>query len=431
MQEGDGILNDLKFPLIAPFIEHLKQEKGLPEKVLIVHTDQEDADERHRSNDTLYFSEIFRRWLIIREGMQESQIDSFAVTRSATDIDRLYKSFKAKGQQLTETNGGFENVYLLAQGGIDQINHALTLQLIQLFKNRVRHYQVPENGIPQQLNFPSLFLVDLAKQNMIKHAADNDFEKLDASLCSEKWIIQLSEYASDHLALRHSNKSYENKRVALDAYRKITGKDPQIPVKELKWDKLQGFEKNKIKLRDLYIAMKIKYHQGNYNDFIWRTFTLLENLHKCEIDEHYRKDSKYTFNAVLKPEDTNEKFREFLEKIQEGLHDELKNNGIYVHNPTRRAYKFVYERLVEKNEIIPKIDPGILQKIESVIDEWAKRRNGVAHKLGTIRQSEIDAEISKYFSSPDEFFKQIDRFMDVTGLGEYDMVRKIILEHYK
>jgi hypothetical protein len=426
------VIEKLEFPLIRPFIELLKTENIDIGKVLLVHTDQEHADDRFRNNDTLYFSAIIREWISKELAISKEDVIELKITENATDIDRLYKQFASIKNIIPDLKEGFQDVFLLAQGGIDQINHALTLQLIHGFKQNIRHYQVPETGIPILLQFPNFFIRDLEREKITKHIQDYDFDRIDSKICSDRWVIEICAHISNRLSLQHNPSTFNILQEANRSYKKERKKQAPFTGPEIIWKNLKSFEKNNIKIRDLYLALKIKYHQGNFNDFIWRFFTLIENLMKCEIDNYLGRDTKDLYDKSFAPDKENPKFVSFLESISESLPDKMRSENIRLNNPSRFAYKILYRELIYENKIIPKINYDSIDKLDVVSEKLAGFRNFVAHRLGNVSKAEIDREIISAMGSENSLFDELDSFFDVQNeFGEIEIIRQEILEYYR
>ncbi|MBK6329260.1 MAG: hypothetical protein IPF62_01605 [Bacteroidetes bacterium] len=163
----------LRFPIIEPLIKYLKKEATEIDTIWLVYTDQED--ENFRRSDTVYAKDIIQRYL--KEIMPAcTRFNSLKVSKNLTDIDFQYNEFsKIKSSPFAKLDN-IEKAYLFPQGGMDQINQALTLQFIQAFQDRAVILQKPEGADLRELKFPSIFLKELNKQKIIKHLEDYDFE---------------------------------------------------------------------------------------------------------------------------------------------------------------------------------------------------------------------------------------------------------------
>ncbi|HQH18490.1 MAG TPA: hypothetical protein PKZ43_02965 [Bacteroidales bacterium] len=176
---GDTILkyfenykNIIHFPLIANAIINIL-EKNKIDQIIFVYTDQKDLDlndftqENNFNRDTINFKCILERILSEKfPKLKDVEINNIAIEQKVADIDYQYNFFGKRLQEILPADY-IENIFILPQGGIDQINHALTLQLIQAFGNKVHLWQQSESSLTTELKFPHLFLDDLLKQKIV------------------------------------------------------------------------------------------------------------------------------------------------------------------------------------------------------------------------------------------------------------------------
>jgi len=166
-----------QLPLTIPLIEKLQQENKKPEIFVLVYTDQTD-DEKHRKSDTLFYAQIFKRKIIENFHYTNAQFIEYTITEKVTDYDFQYQKFNVaiKNKEIIPYDPEeIEKIYLLPQGGIDQINHTLTLQLIKNFGDRVEVYQAKESDQPKRIRFAELYLRDLIFDQIIVLINQGDY----------------------------------------------------------------------------------------------------------------------------------------------------------------------------------------------------------------------------------------------------------------
>jgi hypothetical protein len=163
----------VQFPLIESALKNIT-DNNLIDEVIIVYTDQHDISQEEKKSldnfnrDTVYYKNILER--VLKDNFFKDNILKFstiAVTEKVTDIDFQYNYFAGKCKLLFAEKQHINQIYLLPQGGIDQINHSLTLQLIQAFGDKVKLWQQAESSESRQLAFANLFLKDLMKRQII------------------------------------------------------------------------------------------------------------------------------------------------------------------------------------------------------------------------------------------------------------------------
>lgn len=159
----------LCYPLIEKALQQINAVHPIDD-FYFVFTNQQDIDVKDKNyhRDTLHYKDIIKRYLQKHYKVEDRLLHDIEITHKAVDYDFQYRQFAQTCRVLFDDKDNIEHIYLLAQGGIDQINHALTLQLIQAFGSKVHLWQQKE-GITQadELQFPHLFLKDLLKQQLI------------------------------------------------------------------------------------------------------------------------------------------------------------------------------------------------------------------------------------------------------------------------
>lgn len=162
----------IKLPLIEKTIREISKNVTV-DRIILVSTNQQDLkleDENQKKNynrDTTNFSEIIKKHLQTKFSIIGiNEIINYQIKEKATNIDYQYNEFKRACQPIVGDVNQVDNIFLLPQGGIDQINSALTLQLIQAYGDKVEIWQQAEAEQPAPLSFTHLFLKDLLKMKI-------------------------------------------------------------------------------------------------------------------------------------------------------------------------------------------------------------------------------------------------------------------------
>lgn len=103
-------------------------------KIILVFTNQESehalglVSDYHYNCDTLFFQNIISNWILKKFSsyLDSGSIGKIEIKERVTDIDFHYNQFeKNLISKFNIKKEDIENVYLLAQGGINQINFDL------------------------------------------------------------------------------------------------------------------------------------------------------------------------------------------------------------------------------------------------------------------------------------------------------------------
>jgi hypothetical protein len=418
LENWDYLKKVIEFPLIEQALDTIISGHTIHELIL-VYTDQKDIDTTnkksltHFNSDTISFRNIFRRQLLeLYPSLPNNPASDIAVTEKTADIDFQYRNFAITCKALYELEPEILQVFLLAQGGIDQINHALTLQLIQAFGSKVKLWQQAEGNEPRSLTFPFLFIQDLNKQKLIKHISDYDFGFINKNLTTNKLIVHLAQYSSARLQIKHDtvkcNLDYLKDKVDPDFYRML-----QIDPAHFK--DLQ-------RLQDLYISSKISLLHDNYSDFVWRLFTISENLFQVRLEKDLP-DSRRFFNPNISNNQTNESWIAALIKISPNLPDILRNKGVYLNNPNRKAMFeiFCYIEINKGNTSIQKF-----RKIFNVMENMALQRNRLAHNLQPVKKESLIQVLGQDYGLKG-LTDDLDLILNIKEYGIFDDIRKAMM----
>ncbi|MEA5461609.1 hypothetical protein VB796_21255 [Arcicella sp. LKC2W] len=401
----------IDFPIIRPAIEYLKQKNVSLDVIMLVYTDQEEAFKsgrvkfQNKENDSVYYADIISKLIKEDSFFINTEIDQFAITDNVTDLGYQYDDFKRINHLLLYSEQ-VKQVFLYPQGGIDQINQALILRLIETFKGKVKQLQKAEGVDFKELDFPSKFLSSLNKQKILKHLADYDFGLIDSELTDNPIIKHISTYTKNRLELKHD--SLKNSFDNLIGRSEISNQLKNI---------LQIPTSKNEKLKDLYLSAKISCHQKKYGDFLWRIFTLNENLFRIKVEKFLDTRTEKYRNVALGQSDLNQAWIDKLNRVNPTIVEKLKEKGIWLNNPSRKAFYVILQVL----------DPtsSDYQKIGDKLELLSEKRNKLAHGLEAVDRYQINLILGIEYKI-EGLLSDLDKIFDVQGFGIYDVIRKEI-----
>lgn len=400
VEKYETILPILHFPLLQPVVDFLKQKDITLDHILLLCTDQSEEFNaglvklKDYQNDTLYFGEIVARFLQEYLSLSKEQVEIYHVTKEVTNMDYLYTHFADKGSHFFSINPEeIEKIYLLPQGGIDHINQAFTLKLIQQFGEKVMQLQKAEGQEPKQLNFPRLFLNDLYRQRRLQHLHDFEFgllaESINRGHKALSVVKRLAEWGDAKLHLRFDE---------LPAI--LIATKPRLVPEFYNWLEAESRNTILLQLQGLTVMCMIQWQQGNMSDLLWRLFTLAENLFKTLLETEYGWPDTKDYYIPGPPVERNESWEVFLGKEMVEL---LQSKNIYISNPNRYAYQAIYLKMAESKS---QEQQELLQRIGAAINTLARMRNKLAHHMKPINALEMnkallvmDFDIPQLFAS--------------------------------
>jgi hypothetical protein len=425
ISESEELLAYIKWPIIE---ETLRKYIRKADKVLLVSTEQKDAAEYHQKRDTKYFSKLLKKYLIQEYKLDPQNIQEEVICEQVTNIDHLYIKWedlhKGKKSIFQVNKDQIEHVYLLAQGGIDQINTALTLKLIEYFPNKLTQIQKGEGEPAKELEFPKLFISNLQKHKIQQLLDRYDFNGV-FTLSDDERIKQMCHYADLRLKLQH-DQILQNVTLSLI--------DQQIG--NLQSNPQSTFSLEKQKITDLYLSAKIDFYRQDYPEFIWKMFTVSENLHRVFIEDALQEKIHSKYYDRSSTGKYNEEFRSFIAKFPK-LQDSLYAKGIKIDNPNRRFYNCFLNYLFSR-KMFPFSDKitNNLNRAFNLIEPYVESRHRIAHNMGSISVLEIIPEKQKEIITDDKgaiqyiensLFKSMDTALEIKNLGIYQEIKEKIL----
>lgn len=388
----ETLLPILHFPLLQPVVDFLKKKKIKLDHILLLCTDQKEeynaglVKPKDYQNDTLYFGEIVSRFLQGYLSLTKEQVEMYHVTKEVTNMDYLYTHFADKASRFFSIDPyEIDKIYLLPQGGIDHINQAFTLKLIQQFGEKVMQLQQAEAQEPKQLNFPRLFLNDLYRQRRLQHLHDFEFGLLADSI--PKGYKELT------VAKRLAN--WANLKLHLN-YKELTsalqGLESKIEPDFINWLQNESKDSPLERLKTLWVMCYIQYQQGNMSDLIWRLFTIAENLFKILTEQLLGwPDTKDFYDGKARG-GRNENWEKFLGVENVEI---LRKEGVFIDNPNRYAYKILFFHHYTKMMQDDTEEYGNYLQISAAIELMTLLRNKLAHEMRAVDVVEINYILSE------------------------------------
>ncbi|MBL7112183.1 MAG: hypothetical protein ISS19_09610 [Bacteroidales bacterium] len=409
----------IEFPLIQNALEIIVRDFPLHHFIL-VYTDQKDLDisipqlDKNFKRDTVYLRDIIRKSLVSKfPGLPNQPEQDIPIEERAIDIDFQYSYFAEKCKTLFESEENIRQIFLLAQGGIDQINYALTLQLIQAFGSKVKLWQQAEGEPPNELTFPFLFIEDLNKQKLIEHLENYNFNLIDQNLTSDENVIRLAEYAFTKLNINY------------------TAFPKNIP------SKFKGKNNLVTRCKDLYISAKINKKNLDFGNYLWKMFSLLENLYRINcinlLGEKNYYQSKFEDDKV-----PNTEWLDLLKSIK----SDKNNSSLYNHliaikgrngrplkinNPNRHNYResFIWFCNNRNDFSVHESTQKLIEKIEELLNPLSYKRNKIAHELEPINIQNLNKIMGAGNIEKLDYLFQ--KFFDLKSpYGIYDQIKKEI-----
>ena len=399
----------LSFPMIAPAVEYVLNRHGKIDEILFVVTDQakEDVSASFKEKDTIHLPPLARRYL---NDLYPGKIDLYSqmdVNKCLADIDYWYDQFDEylKNREVLDEPRGEAAVYFLPQGGIDQINQALTLRLIEYYPE-LKQLQVPEGRPVRELKFPEKFLFNITRHKMREMAERYHFAAVRELNLTRHVEIDLLAGLGD--ALVKMDRKEMSRLVFSGKYRHAVD---SLPVVGKMISLFLEDENVRSVQRLVYLSARIKYEQGLAGETLWRLATLNELLLKAPVVELL--DWKYP--GEKKP------FRSLNEAIKANnpLFEYLKKNkvfsGDFVH-PSSRLYAEILAFFREKEG--KQFPDQSTEKLVNMLKKFLDPRNMLIHQAIGISISELDEVCKKEATDMKTLFDgHLGPYFNMQGAG--------------
>ena len=257
----------IDFPIVRPVVEDLIAQGFNISYVVLVSTNQET--ERYRDGDTLHFSKLIAEFLDRKYGIY---CDEYMVSEQPTDIDFQYAHFKLLDKNENERLLPIEDVdkvILLAQGGIDQVNFALSLRLIETYREKLVYLHKPENTAVQEKKFPDAFIKNLTRNQAISLIENREFKGADLILLSSR-LKHLCQLANSCVLLNHPE--------VIQLFQQNVDGLPNWYY-EFRQE-FQSLHEDLRVLTLLFMSLRNDYAKTDANNLVWKIQTLAERLFK-------------------------------------------------------------------------------------------------------------------------------------------------------
>jgi len=402
--KNDLLFSVCEFPIISPVLEKIFSAGKNIKEIKLVYTDQED--EGYRDGDTLYFSTIITKYI---EDTFNIPVDEFAVWRSPADIDKQYADFRHKKSleniNLLPNNEEVNEIYLLAQGGIDQINFALTLRLIENYREKLIYYQKPEKGVVCLRDFPFHFIKNLTRNQTIELIKNWEFKGAQQLLASAT-LKTLCEFASLNIELNY----IEAEKLSQDDRIK------EIPFIAKYFEEVSKLTDSQFRQLILSISLLHDYYKGEPNNLLWKLRTLGEIILLPEVEEFLGLSNinynQYDFTTAVEAKiDNGRSLIEYLlTKNEYKIKKELEKGKLTDdYNLLQLIYNFKYIAN-------PSAKKNATEKMRIALMELRELRNELIHKgyFVTLKELENAFHLKKY--TIESVQKHIELYINSIGV---------------
>lgn len=391
----------LTFPMLD---QTLRQMSERPNIIFITASKQQPL----HSQDTTYFAQLIK-WYLKTEGY-ESELRPFH--HNPNDLPGMVEFYTALYDEIDQQ---FEHTVVSNSGGTP------TMRSASHFAGLFRGFDYITINAADAVNLrpfatqEKLILLQIVEQML--------------AVFNYEGVNQLPTISEDVKALA----SYAKARSALNF--KLAKKHLEPYLDNALFRKLHDTVEDRRSLRgkerEMYLSAKIKFRQQNYADYLWRLFTIQENMYRPILEKYFGESIEFDksnqhqkWNALLA------NHPELLTYLQ---NKKLGSRPLYYEEPSKTVLDTVYYYLTTKSKQLP-IDNNA-GTIKKGLDQLSDLRNAIAHNYGTILPKgnapgvegigidEIKSKLPKKISL-DQFNDSLSKFIGLAW-DDFDDYQKI------
>jgi len=391
----------LGYDEISPFLEYplidiAIKENGIPDKLILMVTDQE----RQHHLDTVFLGEILKIKLLESYEI-EVEVVSIVDVHDMGFVSRFFKEtidkYIEEYRITLHTSGGIPNLRIIAF-------------MSSLFKDNVSVV----NYIGKEATEASVFKTyesHTIKQIVSKMLKNWNYSAILTLPYINSDVRNICDFTIARLALD------------LDKARKLSQNlNLEYPIPD---------QKDHVAIeKELVYSAYIKYHQREYGDFLFRMFTFHDNMLVPHVEKIldgeivFDKRSNHALWKELIKKEVNKDIYEYLETTKVG------NSPLDISQPNKTAYYKILH-FCKKYSKTRNLEEKSFQVMTlfNKIGKLADLRNKIAHHYEGVNEDMILMEAS--LKDIMTLTKTIDRYLQISfsELSPYQEINKLILKH--
>lgn len=270
-----SVSEKLSTPILSPIINYLKDNNPDSDiELLLFSTNQEDAAEHYRSNDTLYFAKCIQQ--LYRGKKPITKVAIKEIDANPNLYDSMFEYFgKFLSGKKSMFDDHFDEIYVSLAGGIPACNMALCFHSISIFQQKcVPVYSLEGSGIVVPLQIGKQLIKNSKIALVLKQIENFEYSVASSLLrdLNQEDIASVAEITRHRLNFNFDlARSQSGKLIA-----KVSGKIRNLLI--VFTSEFQELLDHDLKslILELYFNAEIKWKKGEYLDFLGRLFRFQE-----------------------------------------------------------------------------------------------------------------------------------------------------------
>lgn len=392
LENYESLKEKISFPMVETYLEKLEEK---PDLIVLISTKQEPLD----SQDCHYVVLFLQRWLEQRG----HKVDYYPLECSPVDFPELVNVFSMFYDGYRDCQ-----LYVGNSGGTPDMRAASYaagfFRNIQFITIQARSKQVSMTNFSAQEK--------LVLKHTVKKMLDNfDYSGILELPIDSKKVRNFSRYA-----IARSSLNFELARqMVLSTGVSSLDIKTELSPKELEQEVLR--------------SALIKFKQKSYADYLWRLFTISENLLIPDVERLLEGNIDFDPPSHAK---WNTLLRKHLGLVEYLRLQKINGRDLKFSEPNAYSYEYVLNFFKEKGAYSPH---PLLENIKANFVSLRYLRNGVAHNYkgineNIIKQKLVPAALPGGLATIDNFNAMLCEYMGINAddNGIYDMVNELIMK---
>ncbi|MBW7941375.1 MAG: hypothetical protein H3C64_03020 [Candidatus Kuenenia stuttgartiensis] len=343
-----SVSEKLSTPILSPIINYLKDNNPDSDiELLLFSTNQEDAAEHYRSNDTLYFAKCIQQ--LYRGKKPITKVAIKEIDANPNLYDSMFEYFgKFLSGKKSMFDDHFDEIYVSLAGGIPACNMALCFHSISIFQQKcVPVYSLEGSGIVVPLQIGKQLIKNSKIALVLKQIENFEYSVASSLLrdLNQEDIASVAEITRHRLNFNFDlARSQSGKLIA-----KVSGKIRNLLI--VFTSEFQELLDHDLKslILELYFNAEIKWKKGEYLDFLGRLFRFQEAVLRYIVETNLE-----IVTDTDKNKNTYENYSRGIQNI-EGLIPYLEqypseNNKLLYNKPSVPTLMAILNFITQKNE---------------------------------------------------------------------------------
>lgn len=358
-QNYDYFKNVIEYTLWNLTFEILQNRKVTIDKIYISTSKQEPPNVQ----DSYFIAYAIQKYLI-EEGFE---VELRLCDKNPTDFEEMTNFYI---HLFDEISLEYDKIFISNTGGTPQMRTA-------------SHFA----GIFKDFEYISVSSTQKTATNTFKKQENQILRQIIEKMLAVYDYTGIDDLPINQIVIKHLSK-YAMSRIHLDFDQAFNDLNLLDDNEDAFLEKIKNEVANTFDIRglerELFLSAKIKFHQKAYADYLWRLFTIQDNLLIPILESYFQSKIIYNKPNHLEWNELLSKHPDITNKL-----DEIKigSEPLDYSYPNKFAYKQIYKIITNDNPDI------LVDSIDRILSTLGDLRNSIAHNYGSIGRNDLNKTI--------------------------------------